>query len=70
MGHTFCGCPLFSIVPFMKSTVLPGEGELLKNAEGDEFWLVIIAESGEASLDPAVVSPFIDWVTECCCNIY
>jgi hypothetical protein len=48
------------MVPLMKSTPVPGEGELLKNAEGEEFWLVTIAESGEDSLDPAVVRPFID----------
>jgi len=61
----FWGAPP-SIVPLMNSTPVPGDGELLKNAEGEESWLVTIAERGEASLDPAVVRPFIDCVTECC----
>ena len=55
-------------VPLTKSKPVPGEGELLKNAEGEDSWLVTMADKGEASLDPAVVSPFIDCVTECCCN--
>jgi len=42
----------------MKS-IVPGEGEL-KKAEGDDSWLVIIAESGDASLDPPVESPFME----------
>jgi hypothetical protein len=54
------------MVPLMKSTPVPGDGELLKKAEGDDSWLVTIADRGEASLEPPVVSPFIDCVTECC----
>jgi hypothetical protein len=52
----------------MKSTPVPGEGELLKNAEGEDSWLVTIADRGEASLEPPVVRPLIDCVTECCYN--
>lgn len=53
-------------MPFTKSTVVPGEGELLKKAVGDDSWLVTIAERGEASLEPDVVSPFMECVTEYC----
>jgi len=50
----------------MKSTPVPGDGELLKKAEGEDSWLVTMAERGDTSLEPAVVRPFIDCVTECC----
>jgi hypothetical protein len=49
----------------MKSMPVAGEGEVLKNPEGDDSWLVTMAESGDASLDPDVV---MDWATECCCE--
>lgn len=44
----------------MKSTLVPGDGELLKRAEGEDSWLVTIADNGDASLDPPVVRPLID----------
>lgn len=53
-------------MPLTNSIPVPGDGELLKNAEGDDSWLVTIADNGEASRDAVVVKPFIDWVTECC----
>jgi len=65
MGHAELGGPALSIV-LWKSTPAAGEGEVFKKAAGDDSWLVTIAERGEASREPEVVSPFIDWVTECC----
>lgn len=60
MGHGCdCGTPL-SICPLIKSTPAVGEGELLKKADGDESWLVTIADRGEASRDALVVRPFMD----------
>jgi hypothetical protein len=68
----FWGAPP-SIVPLMNSTPVAGEGELLKNALGDDSWLVTMAERGEASREPEpeaeVVNPFIDCITECCLDV-
>jgi hypothetical protein len=55
-----------NIGPLTNSTPVLGDGELPKKAEGDDSWLVTIAERGEASLEPEVVRPFMDCVTECC----
>lgn len=53
------GMPL-SIGPLTKSSRVLGDGELLKKAAGDDSWLVIIADRGDASRDPFVVRPFMD----------
>lgn len=58
-----------STAPFMKSCPPFGDGELVGfQADGDDSWLVTIAESGEASRDPLVVRPCMDWVIEFCCT--
>lgn len=43
-----------------------GEGELRKLAAGDELWLVTMADTGETSLEPEVLTPFDD--VEYCCS--
>lgn len=54
-------------MPELKSTfVALGDGEWLKKPAGDDSWLVTIAERGEASRDTFVLSPCIDWLSECC----
>lgn len=44
---------------------LSGEGEL-KMAAGDDSWLIAGFETGEASLEPLVFSPFMDCVNDFC----
>lgn len=65
-GHAVCGETALSIDPCTYSTpALVGDGEL-KKAEGDDSWLVTIADKGEASREPDVVKPFIEFVMEIC----
>jgi hypothetical protein len=66
VGHGDVWDTPLSIGPLIKSTPPVGDGELLKKAEGEESWLVTIADRGDASRDPLVVRPCIDCVIECC----
>lgn len=50
----------------MNSTPLVGDGELLKKADGEDSWLMIIVDKGDASRDAFVVRPCIVWVIEFC----
>jgi hypothetical protein len=51
---------------FMKSAGPPGDGELLKIAEGEASWLAVKFDIGETSREPDVFRPFIDCVNEYC----
>jgi hypothetical protein len=66
-GQAWLCCLSLNIVPLTYSMPVAGDGELVNNAEGDDSWLVTIAERGEASLEADVVRPFMECVMECCC---
>jgi hypothetical protein len=73
-ANPFCGYPKYVhawLEPASRTFPLyiscaAGEGELLKSAEGEDPWLITAVESGETSLEPVFVKPFMEWLLECC----
>jgi hypothetical protein len=68
LGHRLVPCWRPTDGVGTKSRGAPGDGEL-NMAEGEESWLGIMLDSGEASLDPSVVRRFIVCVREYCYGV-